>query len=235
MTIGLAVIVPTLNEKDNVSPLYDALASALEGTSWEVVFADGGSTDGTAEVLMALAATKPNARCLNLEGARGLAADCVSGMKTATAPYLAVMDADFQHDASLLAPMLRALQDDGLDLVVGSRYMAGSSSGGLSRLRLVSSRGAGLVSRLVLPIPLTDPMSGFFALRRDLFEEVEPYLVGAGFKILLDIVTAAQRPLKWRELPYRFRTRRSGDSKLNASVAGDFFRLLLAKLARRWG
>jgi dolichol-phosphate mannosyltransferase len=225
----LSVIVPTYNECRNVAPLVDLLRQALDGVSWEVIFVDDNSPDGTAAAVHALGAIDRRVRCIRRIGRRGLAGACMEGMLASEARYVAVLDADLQHDETLLPVMLARLRDGKADLVVASRRVGDGSDGGLSAVRSALSRFAGTLARRLLRIKLTDPMSGFFMLRRDAMEAVAPSLSNQGFKILLDIV-ATSGALRILELPYVFRTRQHGESKLDAQNALDFLALLVAKL-----
>jgi dolichol-phosphate mannosyltransferase len=226
----LAVIVPTLNERDNIAPLLARLGEALAGLRWEVVFVDDDSQDGTAELLLRLERAMPRVRVIRRIGRRGLASACIEGMLATGAPFVAVIDADLQHDERLLPGMLETLREDDLDIVVGSRFSAGASVGGLSGRRLLLSRLGRLLSRVVSRAELSDPMSGFFVLRRSFFEETVRRLSGQGFKILLDLFASAPRPVRFAELSYEFRPRHSGESKLSALVVLEYVILLSDKL-----
>lgn len=233
MPRDLAVIIPTLNEAGNIVPLVEGVEQALEGRDWEIVFVDDDSDDGTREIIEELAAARPEIRLLRRIGRRGLASASIEGMLATTARYIAVMDADLQHDERLLPRMLEALEADALDIVVASRYMSGGSAGDLAAGRKHISRLGTLGGRLLLRSELTDPMSGFFMIRREAFAELAPALSGRGFKILLDIMASAPRPLKSGEVPFTFRERLSGASKLDALVSLEFAMLLADKLAGR--
>lgn len=227
----LAVIVPTFNERENVARLVARLRACLDPLPWEVIFVDDDSPDGTAATVREVGRGDSRVRCLQRLGRRGLSSACIEGMLASSAPYLAVVDGDLQHDETLLPRMLQVLQEDAAtDIVVGSRYMAGGSIGGWDQSRATTSRFATRLSRLVLRAELSDPMSGFFMIRRSAFEETMRKLSGIGFKILVDLFTSAPRPLRFRELPYAFRTRQAGHSKLDNQAAWDFAMLLLEKL-----
>ena len=188
----LAVVVPTFNERANVAVLVDRLDACLAGLAWEVVFVDDDSPDGTAEAVRELARRDPRVRCLRRVGRRGLASACVEGMLATSAPLLAVMDADLQHDEALLPAMVERLREGDVDLVVGTRYAAGTAVPGWDEGRRRMSRLATRLGRAALGVPLSDPMSGFFAVRREALERVVRGLSAVGFKILLDIL--ATRP-----------------------------------------
>ncbi len=226
----LCVVVPCYNERPNVAPLVDLLYAALPGVRWEVVFVDDDSPDGTAAEARRLAAIDPRVRCIRRIGRRGLASAVVEGALASSAAYVAVMDGDLQHDERRLADMLAAMRGGGCDLVIGSRYLEGGDAGGLaSRWRHWLSELGGALVQAMLPVRLTDPMSGFFMMRRPLFEELSPKLTARGFKILLDIVLSAPKGLRVVEVPCRFRERHAGESKLDVQVLVEFAGLLLDK------
>lgn len=227
----LSVIVPTFNERDNVPLLVERLSKTLTGIAWEVIFVDDNSSDGTANVVLELAAHNPRVRRILRIGRRGLSGATVEGMLGSTATYVAVMDGDLQHDETLLPRMLKTLRADDADLVVGSRYIEGGSAQAFGRVRHTVSKASGLVARRLLKIDLADPMSGFFMMRQDRLQELALRLSTQGFKILLDIAATARGSLRILELPYTFGTRLRGESKLSSVVALDFLGLLVAKLS----
>src|SRR5215213_6845437 len=203
----LSVVVPTFKERDNVPLLVDKLAHALAGVDWEVVFVDDNSPDGTAAIARAIGATDSRVRCVRRIGRRGLAGACIEGMLSSQARYVAVMDADLQHDETLLTAMLARLRGD-FDLAVASRFADGASAAGLSSVRREhASRVSNALTRRLLGVTLSDPMSGFFMMRRDRFEELASQLSSQGFKILLDIVATARGNLCIAELPFVFAER----------------------------
>ena len=231
----LSIIVPTLNERANIEPLVDALYHAMGDVAWEVIFVDDNSRDGTAETVKTIAQSDPHVRCIRRIGRRGLASAGVEGFLASSSPYVALMDGDMQHDETLLLRMLNALQSGDSDIVIASRYVAGGSSAGLAdqnRARL--SHWGGLLANKLLRIPGSDPMSGFFMMRRDTFDALAPRLSAQGFKLLADILASSQLPLRVAELPLQFRQRHAGESKLDAGVKIDFLMLLLDKTIGRF-
>src|SRR6201987_671613 len=218
----LSVVVPTFNERDNVPKLYRKLEATLGGVAWEVVFVDDNSPDGTWEVVRDLAQQDGRFRLIRRIGRRGLSGACIEGILASSAPYAAVMDADLQHDETQLPKMLSVLQQGDADLVVGSRYIEGGSADSFDWHRAGASVLATEVAKRVLGIRIADPMSGFFMVRRDRFEELAPKLSTQGFKILLDIVATAHGELKTVEGPFSFGARLHGESKLDSMVALDF-------------
>jgi dolichol-phosphate mannosyltransferase len=225
----LTVVVPTYNERANIAELVERIAATLKDVAWEIVFVDDDSPDGTAAAVRALAQSDPRVRGIRRVGRRGLAGACIEGMLSSQAPYVAVMDADLQHDETILATMLDTLRTGQCDIVIGSRYLADASAGGLSARRLASSQLAGWMARWVLGVAVTDPMSGFFMLRQELLDESAPRLATHGFKILADILSSARPAPRVVEIPYEFRPRLHGTSKLDSQVALDFLGLLAAK------
>ena len=226
----LSVVVPTFNERDNVTTLFRRLETALAGTAFEVIFVDDNSPDGTWEVVRALACEDSRVRCIRRIGRRGLSGACIEGILASSAPSAAVIDADLQHDETQLPKMLKLLQDGEADLVVGSRYIEGGSADSFNRQRAGASALATEVAKRVLRVKIADPMSGFFMIRRDRFEQLAPQLSTQGFKILLDIVATAHGNLRVKEIPFTFGSRLHGESKLDSVVALDFLGLVLAKL-----
>lgn len=226
----LAVIVPTLNERANIAPLVELLDAALAGFDWEVLFVDDDSSDGTSEEVRRIARNDPRVRCLQRIGRRGLSTACIEGFLATAAPYVAIMDADLQHDESLLPSMLETLRGGAYDLVVGSRHVPGGGIGDWSAQRANISDFATRLSRIICKTEIADPMSGFFMVRRELFDATVRRLSGQGFKILLDLLASAQQRVRLKELPYVFRPRRHGDSKLDTLVAWEFIMLLADKL-----
>jgi dolichol-phosphate mannosyltransferase len=230
----LAIIVPTFNERGNIAELIRRLVECLGDRSWEVVFVDDDSPDGTADLVGEHAQTDSRIRCLRRIGRRGLASACVEGMLATTAQYLAVMDADMQHDERLLPQMLDTLKHGDSDIVVGSRYAPGGDVGDWDARRARMSRLAVRLSRLVVPGDLTDPMSGFFMMRRSVLDGSVRGLSAIGFKILADLFASHNGALRFTELAYRFRVRQAGESKLDSVTAWDYLMLLLDKLVGRW-
>jgi dolichol-phosphate mannosyltransferase len=230
----LSIIVPTFNERENIAELIGRLVICLGDRSWEVIFVDDDSPDGTADAVREHAAADSRVRCLQRIGRRGLSSACVEGMLASTARYLAVIDADLQHDERLLPQMLDTLKQSDADIVIGSRYAPGGDIGDWDARRARMSRLAMRLSRVLVPAELTDPMSGFFMMRRSVLEGSARRLSAIGFKILADVFASFPRPLRFKELPYRFSVRRAGESKLDSVTAWDYLMLLLDKLIGRW-
>lgn len=230
----LSIIIPTFNERLNLQPLIERLSTVLRDISWEVVFVDDNSPDQTAEAVRALARVNARIRCVHRVGRRGLSSACVEGVLATASPYIAIMDGDLQHDEALLPAMLRTLKEEQLDIVIGSRYVDGGSIGEWDSSRAAASRLATRLAQFVVRANLNDPMSGFMMFRREVLHDALPRLSAIGFKILLDLFASSPQPLKFRELPFRFRNRHAGESKLDTQVAWDYIMLLLDKTIGRY-
>ncbi|HKX65542.1 MAG TPA: glycosyltransferase family 2 protein [Rhizomicrobium sp.] len=227
--VVLSVVVPTFKERGNVAELVRRLDAALAGIAWEAIFVDDNSPDGTAAAVKEIALRDPRVRCLKRVGRRGLAGACIEGILSSAAPYVAVIDADLQHDEKVLPAMLAKLRSEA-DLVAATRYVAGGSAASFSEKRGAISVLATRLTHRLVGTPLSDPMSGFFMMRRACFDEIAPRLSPAGFKILLDIVTTAGPKLRIAEQPYSFGERFDGESKFNIQIGVEFLGLLLAKM-----
>ncbi len=231
-TLDLTVVIPTFKECANIRPLYALLAKALSGRSWEAVYVDDDSPDRTADEVRALAGEAPNVRLIHRIGRRGLAGACIEGMLSSIATHVAVIDADLQHDETRLPVMLELFAaDKDLDIVIGSRHVeGGSATGGLSAVRAWGSDLATRMAQRALKITASDPMSGFFMLRRQCFHQVVTDLQPEGFKILADMLAASGGRWKQAEVGYEFRQRHAGESKMDSAVALEFLGLLVSRM-----
>ena len=225
----LTVVVPTFNEVVNVAILVKRLREALAGRDWEAIFVDDDSPDGTADAIRRIGAGDRRIRCIRRVGRRGLAGACIEGVLASQATYVAIMDSDLQHDETQLVAMLDKLKNENLDLVVASRYMDGHTEQGFNRKRARISGWATQLACMLAGRALSDPMSGFFVIRRTVFESLAARLSTQGFKILLDILTTAHGRLRTGEIPYIFHERLHGESKFDPQVAFAYVTLLLAK------
>ena len=230
--IALTIVVPTYNEKLNVRPLVSLLDKALVDINWEVVFVDDDSPDGTADEVRELARTRLDVRVIHRIGRRGLSGACIEGILSSAAPYVAVMDGDLQHDETVLISMIASFNaDPELNLVIGSRNVEGGSSGnGLSGIRSFGSDMATLMARKLLKIRVQDPMSGFFMIKLESFRDVVGELQRQGFKILTDLLSASRDGWKIKEIPFVFKERQYGQSKMDSAVTLEYFGLILARL-----
>lgn len=230
LRIELAVVIPTFNERENIPVILSALSRALHDIDWEAIIVDDDSPDGTAEFVREIAATNPRIHVLERIGRRGLSSACIEGMLTTSAPYIAIIDADMQHDETVLPKMLERIRDGHFDLVVASRNLDDGGMGEFSRGRVWLSNMGNRVSRLVCHCDISDAMSGYFVIDRHFFQEIVHRLTGTGFKILVDILASSQRPVRVAEVPYRFRNRERGASKLDVNVELEYLFLLIDKM-----
>lgn len=221
--LQLAIVLPTLNERDNIAPLIDLIQATLGRDGWEVLVVDDNSSDGTAEEARRLARSDPRLRVIQRIGRRGLASAAIEGFCATAAPYVAVMDADHQHDPGLLKTMLASVQAGEAEVAVASRFAAGASVAEWNRPDREKLSGiANSLARRLTGVELSDPMSGYFLLPTATARRLVPNLSGIGFKILLDLLATANPPLTVKDFPMNFSARRSGESKLDRAIAFDF-------------
>lgn len=232
--LQLSVVIPTKNEAGNVEPLLKRIGVALAGIEWEAIFVDDNSTDGTPELLTRIAQGDRRVRLIRRIGRRGLSSAVVEGALASTTPIIAVIDADLQHDEKILPDLYRAVAEGGHELAIGTRYAANGSTGDWAEDRLKISRFATALASPIMKTRLSDPMSGFFAVRRDVLLDAAPKLSTVGYKILLDLVASHPRPLKVAEVGYTFGARQHGESKLDEMVALEYLELLLDKAIGRF-
>src|SRR5215217_5508043 len=241
---AVSVVVPTRNEADNVAELVRRLERAAPNLPMEIILVDD-STDDTPDAIEALQGHyRPETILIHRpeqQRGDGLGGAVVRGLRAARAPWVCVMDADLQHPPELLPRMLAATEEDSVDLVVASRYCGGGEANSFGRLRATISQGSTNIARAMFPNRLrnvTDPMSGFFLVRRDAInlDALQPN----GFKILLGIIGRSPG-LRTTEVPFQFGTRHAGESKASLREGLRFFQLLLGlrlgpgvlRLARR--
>lgn len=237
MKYELSIVIPTFNESGNVIPLYKEIQKHLGETSYEVVFVDDNSLDGTIEQIYQLIETYPNVRLIRRVDKRGLSSACIEGFASSNSEYLAVIDADLQHDPAILALMLAKIKQENLDIIVGSRFLGKSDIQGLSKIREKLSMIGNAISGFITGAKLSDPLSGFFMVKKSLIDQVIKSLSGKGFKILLDIFSScklAKIRVKFGEVPIVFRKRNQGESKLDSLVMLEFLMVILDKLVGKY-
>lgn len=232
--LEIAVVVPTYNEALNAADLCQLLHKALAGRNYEIIFVDDNSPDGTSDIVREMGQSDTRIRCLQRVGRRGLSSAVIEGMLATAAPVVAVVDGDMQHDETKLGEMLDKLWADDVDLVVGSRYMEGGGFGDWSAKRRKMSEFATAMAKRLTGVPLSDPMSGFFMLRTSALRDRVNELTGVGYKILLDVLSAPGPQMSVAEVPYEFRTREAGESKLDNKVLLEFVELLIARTVGKY-
>jgi dolichol-phosphate mannosyltransferase len=221
--LELAIVLPTFNERDNLVSLVARLHRALAGISWEAIFVDDDSPDGTSDEARALALRDPHIRVIQRINRRGLASAAIEGMLSTAAPVVAVMDADHQHDPGLLPQMLEAVMRGECDVAVASRFAEGSSTEAWNAPnRERASTIANAIARKLTGVELSDPMSGYFMLKSETLRHTAPRLSGVGFKILLDILATSETKLRVKDFPLAFGARAAGQSKLDRTVVFEF-------------
>lgn len=234
MTLDLAIILPTLNERGNLAPLVERIEGGLGAEGWEVLIVDDDSKDGTADEARELARSDRRVRVIQRIGRRGLASAAIEGFCATAAPYVAVMDADHQHDPALLAGMLAALKAGEAEVCVASRFAEGASTEDWAEPEREKLSGlANRIARGITGVELTDPMSGYFMLPTATARALVPRLSGIGFKILLDLLATADSPMTAKEFPLNFAKRREGESKLDRAILFDFLAGLYDKTLGR--
>jgi dolichol-phosphate mannosyltransferase len=230
----LSLVLPTYNEAENVPLLVERLSKLLQGIEYEIIVADDDSPDKTWEVAQGLRQRYPQVRVLRRTSERGLYPAVVEAFSMAQGEILGVMDADLQHDEALLPRMLDALSAEKAALVVASRYCAGGGIDKWSWPRRLISRSGTALAGWALAHPISDPLSGYFLIHRDAFLEMRPRLRPQGFKILLDVAAQLPRASRVAELPYTFRRREHGESKLGWMVMLQAGWTLLGAAVRRF-
>jgi dolichol-phosphate mannosyltransferase len=232
--LRLSIVSPTYNEIENIKSLATLIEQAMGPEGWELLFVDDDSPDGTSDYVRELARTDRRIRCVQRIGRRGLASACVEGMLASSAPCIAVIDADLQHDERLLPKMTALMETNDLDLVIATRYAAGGGTGSWDEGRKALSRFATTLAQRLLKQNVSDPMSGYFLVSRSMINESVRRLSGIGFKILLDILMSSPRRLRIDEVPYTFRDRQAGTSKLDSTEIWNFGMLLVDKTVGRF-
>lgn len=227
----VSIIVPCYNEGSNIKAMVQALDKALHGWRWEVIFVDDNSPDRSIEIIREIAKEDFRVRGLLRFDRRGLSSAVIEGVLASSAECIAVIDGDMQHDETRLPELLKAIIKENYDFAVGSRHVEGGNNIGLAnRWRHILSDSGIWLSQRFLPVTLSDPMSGFFAMRRKTFVELVPQLSGTGFKILLDLVMSSPKTIRLKEIPCDFRPRLNGESKLDFKVMIQFLIMLCEKL-----
>ncbi|WP_236646469.1 polyprenol monophosphomannose synthase [Aristophania vespae] len=230
----VSIIVPCLNEADNIFPFVEAIKNIFCDVKWEIIFVDDNSSDGTIHNIRQISQEDPRVRGILRLNRKGLSSAVIEGALSVSSPYIAVMDGDLQHDEACLPSMLNLLRAHKADLVVASRYIDGGGNEGLSSAwrRGLSKTGIKLAIKLS-HAPITDPMSGFFMIKQEIFDEIVPSLSGKGFKILLDLILSSKNPLSIAEVPMIFRKRIYGESKLGIPVLLSFAMMLTKAAIKR--
>jgi len=219
-----SLVIPTLDEKDNILVLIGHLERTLAGIDYEIIVADDNSPDRTWEIVQNYSAKNPRVRALRRMDNFDLSAAVIDGFDIAHGRFLGVMDADLSHDWTILPKLIDAVRA-GADIAVGSRKVAGGGAENWPLMRRLFSGVATLACKLWLNVPINDPMSGYFVIRREVFEKVKGSLNPKGYKILLELA-ARSRTRAIVEIPFVFKDRTKGYSKLSTKVAAKYLSML---------
>ncbi len=222
----LSVVVATYRESANIPVLFERLRAALDGLPWEMIVVDDDSPDGTSDIAFRLAASDPRIRCLRRVNRTGLAGAVIEGWMASSADYVAVIDGDLQHDERILPKMYGVLEAGAANLAIGTRVRDGTEAGLSPARQKLSDLGRWFFDRIA-GARVSDPMSGFFMIRREIVSRLAPRLSPDGFKILVDVILSAAGELRIVEVLYKFRERTAGESKLTPLVGLDFLGLVV--------
>jgi dolichol-phosphate mannosyltransferase len=228
---SISIIIPTYNERENITPLVERIDRAISPRDYEVIFVDDNSRDGTAELINSLADQYP-VRVMVRKEERGLATAVVHGIDHSDGSTVVVMDADLQHPPEVI-PDLLSKTESGADIVIASRYVEGGGMKEWGLIRKIISAGAIILAHVLLPATraVKDPMSGYFAFKRTVVSQAR--LKPSGYKILLEILMEGKFQ-NAAEVPYTFSNRSGGESKLNARQQIEYLKHLFS-LMRRTG
>lgn len=227
----LSLVICTLDEFDAIGCVLHEVDQQLQGISHEIIVVDDSSDSRTADVVSAYAAAHPQVKLVRRYLATGLSSAAIKGWDVATGRYLAIMDGDGQHDPALMRVLLDKLSNPDMDIAVASRYLDDMRSG-LHGLRHRLSRAGTWLTDVMLGVPLADPLSGCFAMKREWYMQVRRELSGLGFKILIDVVASGTRKPRTAQVPTLLRARAGGESKLDTRVVIDLIALLIEKRTR---
>jgi len=226
MAMSFSLVIPTYNEKDNIHLLLDGLRKTLGlSKEFEIVVVDDDSPDLTWKIVETYSQKDERIKIVRRMKEKGLSRAVIEGFNRAKADILGVMDADLSHDHQILPKMISAVRDEGYDLVVGSRRIPGGGAEKWPWYRKVSSDIATGIAKGFLDIKLSDPMSGYFLLKRELFEKAKHKINPRGYKILLEIYVRSN-PQKVKELPFIFKNRKQGYSKVTLKVMFEYMQML---------
>lgn len=231
---SVSLIIPTFNELANVRPLLEILEAPLQAFDWEVIIVDDNSPDGTADEVRKLALTHPNLRVVQRMRDHGLSKSVIDGVQAAMNDIVIVMDGDLQHDARTIPKLVEAVASGRADIVIASRFKNADSPEGLSgQFRLQLSRAGNRLINWLMQRDLTDPLTGFFAARRDLFLKSLLNIEGSGYKILFDLLYCSPRA-KVEEIGFDFAARQHGQSKLSPAIAWQFGMQIAERVSHGW-
>jgi dolichol-phosphate mannosyltransferase len=216
-----SLIIPTFNEAENICILIPNVIELLtkNDITFEIIVVDDDSKDLTWKVVQEKFANDPRIRVLRRVNEKGLSSAVLDGMAISKGKFLGVIDADLQHDEKIIPKMLSEAESN--DIIVGSRVVEDGGYGEWGFTRKLMSKVATLLAKIMLPISIGDPMSGFFIIKRDLYDELAPVINPRGFKILLEFL-ARKKGIKAKEVGYVFKNRLHGETKMSGSVIQNY-------------
>ena len=213
----ISIIIPTYNEKENLPTLFQKISNSLKGELFELIIVDDNSPDGTADFAEYLSKTYKFVKILKRSGKLGLATAIKDGLKLANGEIVLIMDADLSHPPEIIPKLLKAIDDK--DIAIGSRLVEGGGVKNWPMHRKIISKGGDALARIALGVKVSDPMSGFFALKKEIFEKTK--IRTTGYKILLNILYDNPNA-KVAEVPYIFKDRFRGETKLGAKESINY-------------
>ncbi len=228
----VSIIVPTLNERDNIAPFLAAVRTALRGSDFEVLVVDDASSDGTGQAVSEDAEQHDNVRLLQRSGRFGLSSAVLEGAARSAGGIVVMMDADLSHDP-VVVPLLVKKVQWGNDVVIGSRYIPGAHIEGWTLHRRFGSAVMTQFVRRIFRLRVRDPLSGFVAFRREILETLPTRFSSHGFKLLLEVLTM-QPSLRVSEVPITFANRTRGTSKFGFGEIREFVMLCARLFCRQW-
>ena len=229
----LSIVIPTYNEKDNISKILELLRLALGNVQHEIIFVDDNSPDGTANEVKISMRKFSNLHLIHRIGRRGLSGAIIEGVLAAKSEIVAVMDCDLQHDESKLLEMMDLFsKSTSLDLVIGSRFTEDGeiSDKAFSKIRELGSKVTTLLIKKFMQIKSTDPLSGFFMVKRETFLKYSDNLQTQGFKVLADFLAMSGKFLEIEEVGYKFKNRIAGESKMSLLTVLELISLVLSQI-----
>ena len=232
---SLSIVIPTYNEKDNIFKLLEKLKKVLKSINHEIIFVDDNSPDGTSAVIKDCMKKSSKIRLIHRIGRKGLAGAVIEGVFAANADLVAVMDCDLQHDETKLLDMINLFsKNKSLDIVIGSRFTETGeiSEKAFSKMRELGSKATTLIIKKVLNIASTDPLSGFFMVKKESFLKSSENLQTQGFKVLADFLATSGKHIEIKEIGYSFKNRIAGESKMSFITALELIGLVLSQILK---
>ena len=232
---NLSIVIPTYNERENISKIIKKCRKSLRNLKYEIIFVDDNSPDGTSEEVQVFMKNSRYVKLIRRIGRRGLSGAIIEGIFASNSNLVGVMDCDLQHDESKLLEMLDLFKkNNSLDIVIGSRFTEEGeiSHGAFSKVREVASKTLTIVIKRLLNIKSTDPLSGFFMVKKDSFLAHSKKLQTQGFKILADFLAVSGHNIEFEEVGYKFKNRVLGESKMSLLTALELLGLVLSQIFR---